>query len=266
MAHLNQARQPQKSAKGREERAARVAARRREIVLFTLLFLLIVALAFAGCADKKTAVKDFDADENTSFEASVRKGAKPQPDPEVAVIETADYGNIAIELYSNIAPEMVGRFRKLIKEAFYDGTTFHRINPQAGIIQGGDPFSKDNDPVNDGMGDSPYPNVRGEFSDVPYERGIVGAARRGATPALGGRAGLTEAAARDTANCQFFITLKRQPAFDKKYTIFGRVINGINNAEIIMGAPTEEGTERPAEKIVVKSVTLQPRSKYVPAS
>jgi peptidylprolyl isomerase len=229
-----------------------------------LIFALVVSLGFVGCAGKKTAVKDFDAENETdpALEASVKKGVKPQPDPEVAVIETADYGNIVIELYSNVAPKMVERFRKLIQEGFYNGTTFHRIDAELGLIQGGDPLSKDDDPLNDGSGDSPYANVPGEFSDLPFDRGTVGAARRGATPEFAGRPGLTETQARETANCQFFITLKRETQFDRDYTVFGRVIGGISNAEIIMGAPVESGTERPADKIVIKSITLQPRSKF----
>ncbi|MEP6924670.1 MAG: peptidylprolyl isomerase, partial [Pyrinomonadaceae bacterium] len=81
--------------------------------------------------------------------------------------------------------------------------------------------------------------------------GFVGAARRGA----GG--GLTEQQGWDTANCQFFITLKRQPAFDKRYTVFGKVIEGLNEARIIAGAPTAAGGERPTEKIIIKSITIQ---------
>jgi cyclophilin family peptidyl-prolyl cis-trans isomerase len=184
---------------------------------------------------------------------NLKKGVKPEPDAEVAVIEMQNpgYGRIVIELYPNIAPQMVARFKQLINEGFYNGTTFHRIDTELGIIQGGDPFSKDNIPGNEGAGDSPYPNVPGEFSDLPYERGTLGAARKG------GGAGMSEEQAYNTANCQFFITLKRQPAFDKRYTVFGKVIEGLNNAEVIMGAPVEEGTERPSDPIVIKSITLQ---------
>jgi cyclophilin family peptidyl-prolyl cis-trans isomerase len=73
---------------------------------------------------------------------------------------------------------------------------------------------------------------------------------------------LTEEEARNTSNCQFFITLKREPQFDEEYIVFGSVIEGISNADVIAGAPVVPGTERPAQKIVIKSVTLQPRSKY----
>jgi cyclophilin family peptidyl-prolyl cis-trans isomerase len=100
-----------------------------------------------------------------------------------------------------------------------------------------------------------------EFSDIPYERGIVGAARQGANPDFD----ITEEQARNTGNCQFYITLRRVQGFDGKYTVFGRVIEGINNADVIAGAPVEPPTPRkpeasqPSEKIIVKSITLQPR-------
>ncbi|MEP6570951.1 MAG: peptidylprolyl isomerase [Acidobacteriota bacterium] len=207
-------------------------------------------------------MKDFDAGKDPAARSDVKRDLKPQTDEQVAVISTADYGDIVIELYPNIAPHMVERFKKLIQEGFYNGTAFHRVNAAARLIQGGDPLSKDNDPDNDGSGDSPYANVPGEFSDVPFERGTVGAARRGAAPEFNGRAAVTEKQARDTANCQFFITLAPAPQFDEDYTVFGKVIVGIANAEIIMRAPVVLETERPAEKIIVKSITLQPRSKY----
>jgi cyclophilin family peptidyl-prolyl cis-trans isomerase len=203
-----------------------------------------LALSAASCG-KKEATKDFDA----GGEAGVKKGVKPEADSQAAVVET-DYGRIVIELYPNLAPKMVERFKKLASEGFYNGTTIHRIDPNLGIIQGGDPNSKDDDPANDGAGNSPYPNVPAEFSDVFYERGIVGAARAGDI---------------NSANCQFFITLKRQPAFEQpgnRYTVFGRVIEGLNNADVISAAPVAEGTERPADKVLVKSVTLAPRGNF----
>jgi cyclophilin family peptidyl-prolyl cis-trans isomerase len=222
-----------------------------------IFFSLFLVLA-VGCGNKNAVNSS-----NANSEANLKKGVKPVADSEVAVIEMENpaYGKIVMELYPNIAPKMVERFKQLIKEGFYNGTTFHRVDPQLGIIQGGDPLSKDDNPDNDGTGDSKYPNVPGEFSDVPYERGIVGAARKGANP----RMGLSDEQARDTGNCQFYITLKRVPPFDGNYTVFGRVIEGMNNADVIANAPTESsdpeapGASRPAEKIVIKSITLQPR-------
>ncbi len=215
---------------------------------------LIIVIAFllfsiTACNQTTSTTNSKDSDTDTSG-AKVKSGVKPQPDSEVAVIETQDYGRIVIELYSNIAPQHVERFKKLINEKFFDGTAIHRIDPNLGIIQGGDPLTKGGNPQAWGTGNSPYPNVPAEFSDIPYERGTLGAAR---TSDVNG------------ANCQWFITLKKQPAFDKKYTVFGKVIDGIKNAEVIMTAPTQQGSERPADKVVIKSVTLQPRSNF-PAS
>jgi cyclophilin family peptidyl-prolyl cis-trans isomerase len=231
-------------------------SRRARLIVFVLCFVLALAgLACKGSSNSNS--KDFDTGEEMGKDPpNLKKGVKPEPDAEVAVIEMQDpgYGRIVIELYPNVAPQMVARFKQLIKDGFYNGTTFHRIDPELGIIQGGDPLSKDNNPANDGTGDSPLPNVTGEFSDIPYERGTLGAARKGASPPT-----VTEEQAYNTANCQFFITLKRQPAFDKRYTVFGKVIEGLNNAEVIMGAPTDEGTPHPSDRIIIKSITLQPR-------
>jgi len=213
--------------------------RRWAIALLCLAFAL-AALACGQGSNSNSAAGDADG-------ANVKMGIKPEADAEAAVIET-DFGRIVIELYPNVAPQMVARFKKLAGEGFYNGTAIHRIDPELGIIQGGDPNSKDSNPANDGMGSSPEPNVPAEFSDIEYERGTVGAAR---------------SQAEDSANCQFYITLKRQPAFDKRYTVFGRVIEGINNADIISTAPLADGAQdRPADKILVKSITLAPRANF----
>lgn len=223
---------------------------------------LLLALASSACNSREAPVGNANTGPVAAARSDVKKGIAPQPDEQVAVIETADFGKIVIELYPNIAPQMVERFKKLIAEGFYNGTAFHRIDAASGLIQGGDPLSKDDNPNNDGTGDSSYPNVPGEFSDIPFERGTLGAARRGASPEFAGRAALTEAQARNTANCQFFIMLRSAPQYDEDYTVFGRVIDGITTAEIIMRAPVVQGTDRPADKMVVKSVTLEPRAKY----
>jgi cyclophilin family peptidyl-prolyl cis-trans isomerase len=218
------------------------------------LFAIILTLTLFGCRT------NISTEDDNSFK--VRTGVKPIANAQVAVIETENYGEIVIELYPNIAPLMVERFKKLVHEGFYDGTTFHRINAQSGLIQGGDPLSRDSNPENDGYGDSQYPNVPGEFSDVPFDRGSVGAARREASVAGEGPPGMSEGQARHSANCQFFITLRREPDYDEDYTLFGRIIAGLGNAEIIMRAPVEPETEVPADKIIIKRITLQDRAKY----
>jgi len=197
---------------------------------------------------KRKAERDTAVDaKNIKGTATSIANPKLQPDIEVAVLET-DYGKIVIELYPKLAPQMVARFKKLISEGFYNETTFHRTSPSLGIIQGGDPNSKDTDPTNDGYGKSPYPNLPAEFSTIPYTRGIVGAARANEP---------------NSANSQFFIMLKRQSFFDNKYTVFGRVIEGLNNAYIISISQTKTGTERPEDPVVVKRISLQPRKKFI---
>jgi cyclophilin family peptidyl-prolyl cis-trans isomerase len=214
-----------------------------------ILFLCCAALALAASCGGGQQSKTYDDGDEAAANSNVKQGVKPEPDAEAAVIET-DYGRIVVELYPNIAPKMVERFKTLTREGFYNGTAFHRINPQAGVVQGGDPNSKDDDPSNDGMGGSPYPDVPAEFSDILFDTGIVGAARSQDI---------------NSANSQFYITLKRVPGWDGKYTVFGKVIEGMNIAQDIARAPTRPApySENPADKIVVKSITLQPRANFV---
>ena len=205
----------------------------------TIYFLLLIS-AFAVACDNSPS-----AGNRTGAAPEVKKGVAPVADDEIAVIEMENapaYGTIKIELYSNIAPKMVERFKELAREGVYDGTTFHRINQS--VIQGGDPNSKDADPSNDGTGRSTKPNVPAEFSDIPYDTGIVGAARSQDF---------------NSANSQFFITLKREAGFDNKYTIFGKVIEGMNNVSTIAGVQPKQG-ERPIEAVKIKTVRIEPKT------
>ncbi|HEX8285695.1 MAG TPA: peptidylprolyl isomerase [Pyrinomonadaceae bacterium] len=226
-----------------------------------------VGLASCGGDGAAERTKVYDEAEGAGG-AEVRRGVKPEPDAEAAVLEVesngVSYGRIVIELYPNVAPKMVERFKTLVREGFYDGTAFHRINPRTGVVQGGDPNSKDDDPANDGAGDSPYTDLPAEFSDIPFDTGTVGAARQGERPAVGGLPALSEKDAVNTANCQFYITLRRVPQWDAKYTVFGKVVEGMANAQIIAGAPTRPApyAENPADKIVIKRATLQPRANF----
>jgi cyclophilin family peptidyl-prolyl cis-trans isomerase len=226
--------------------------RRYKVKTFaTLLACAVSALCLASCGGGagQTNSKSYD---DPATDANVKRNVKPEPDAQAVVLEVESggfsYGKIVIELYPNVAPQMVERFKKLVQEGFYNGTAFHRVNPSTGVVQGGDPNSKDDDPSNDGMGGSPYGDVPAEFSDIPYERGVVGAARSSEI---------------NSANSQFFITLRRVPQWDNNYTVFGRVIQGMDNAQAIAGAPVRPGSENPADKIVIKSATLQPRADFV---
>ena len=205
--------------------------------LGTILISAALAFSLSACSGGTSNTSNNKAPE-------IKKGVQPVADKEIAVIElenSAAYGTIKIELYSNIAPKMVEQFKALAKEGVYDGTTFHRINQS--VIQGGDPLSKDDDPTNDGTGKSSKPNVVAEFSDIPYDTGFVGAAR---------------GPDNNSANSQFFITLKREPGFDNRYTIFGKVIEGMNNVRTISGVQPKDG-ERPVEPVRIKTIRIEPK-------
>jgi len=212
-----------------------------------------LALCFASCKGGDVGLTQSNSNGATaSADSNVKRGARPEPDSQAVVLEVESggfsYGRIVIELYPNVAPKMVERFKRLVQEGFYNGTAFHRVSTATGVVQGGDPNSKDNDPSNDGMGGSSYEDVPAEFSDIPFDRGIVGAARSQDI---------------NSANSQFYITLRRVPMWDGKYTVFGRVIEGMDTAQTIAGAPTQPAyPENPADKIVIKSATLQPRANF----
>ena len=134
----------------------------------------------------------------------------------VAVISTND-GDIVVRLLPELAPSTVAQFVELARSGFYMRTTFHYVSP--GFILGGDPFSKDNDPLNDGLGNS-REWIEAEFhEEYPVKRGSVGMMRKDADPG--------------SSSCQFFIVLKRKPEWDGKYNIFGEVLEGIDRKSVV---------------------------------
>lgn len=167
---------------------------------------------------------------------------------EVAVIET-NYGKIVIEFFPDVAPKHVENFKELVRENFYDGTKIHRLvkNQNRPIaIQGGDPNTINGDPSTWGQGQPGQKTVPAEFSrTLSHERGIVSAARKNNDV--------------NSATSQFFICTAANPSWNGQYSIFGRVIEGMNVVDSIANAPLIQGTDRPADPVVINKITLVKR-------
>ncbi len=157
-----------------------------------------------------------------------------QPAPR-AIIETR-FGEIELELLSDVAPGHVKNFTDLAKKGFYDGTTFHRVIPGF-MIQGGDPNTRDAKGSRDrhGTGGPGY-NIKAEFNETPHKRGVLSMAR---------------AQSPDSAGCQFFIVVKDSGFLDRQYTAFGRVTRGIEVADQVVNAP-RDARDNPLERIEMK--------------
>jgi peptidylprolyl isomerase len=117
-------------------------------------------------------------------------------------------GTVVIELFPEESPFTCLSFARLMEKQFYDGLRFHRVVPNF-VVQGGDPRG-------DGWGGPGY-SIRSEFGYRGYDRGMVGVASAG----------------KDTEGCQFFITHSRTPHLDGRYTIFGRVVEGMEIVDLI---------------------------------
>ena len=169
---------------------------------------------------------------------------------EVAVLET-NYGRIVIEFYPDEAPKHVANFKELARERFYDGTKIHRLAKDKAnkviAIQGGDPNTINGDPSTWGMGQPDQKTVPAEFSKtLKHERGTLSAARKAEDV--------------NSASSQFFICVAPNPQWDGQYTIYGRVIQGMNVVDAIARAPMIARTEKPADPVVVNRVYITKRS------
>jgi len=182
------------------------------------------------------------------------KPAKPAPTPaplfttpltleqmsgKQAVIETAA-GRIVIDLLPEKAPNHVGYFIKLAQEGAYNGTTFHRLI-RHGIIQGGDPLSKD--PAKAAQYGT------GGLKMLAFEPG-AGSHVRGAVSSV------LVPGNRDSAGAQFFICVTPQAALDGQFTVFGRVVEGIGVVTLISEAPVD-AAGKAAQRIEMTSVTIR---------
>ena len=156
-----------------------------------------------------------------------------------AVVRTS-MGTFVIDLRPDLAPNHVGYVMKLAADGTYKGTTFHRLIKR-GIIQGGDPLSRD--PAKKSQyGTGGLGVLQAEHSDEPFTRGAVAAVIRPGQP--------------DSAGSQFFVCVSDQPALAGQYTIFGRVSEGMDVVEKISDAPTDE-KGAPSDRIEILDVAIR---------
>ncbi len=140
-------------------------------------------------------------------------------------------GDMTLKFFPDVAPNHVNSFIELAKKGFYNGTTFHRIVPGF-VIQGGDPNSKNPDRSTHGTGGPGY-NLKAEFSATHHKRGTLSMAR---------------AAHPDSAGSQFFICAADIPSLDRKYTVFGEVVKGLDVVDKIVSQP-RDSKDNPNERI-----------------
>ena len=131
--------------------------------------------------------------------------------------ENPPIGKVIIKLYPDVAPKHVAQITILAKEGFYDGIIFHRV------IEGF--MAQTGDPTGTGMGGSDLPDIRAEFSDEPFVRGTLGMARSQHP---------------DSANSQFFICFEESSFLNGQYTVFGKVVEGMEYIDKVMrGEPPD---------------------------
>jgi len=170
-----------------------------------LLFLMFSVLAFGSLQAQNTALNKQD----------------------ILYIDLKS-GRVAIQLRPDLAPRHVARIKKLARDGFYDGVVFHRV--LAGFM------AQTGDPGGTGMGGSKHPDLKAEFSQEPFRRGTVGAAR---TPDP------------DSANSQFFICLEAAPNLNGQYTVWGQVIRGMERVDAIkLGDPAQNGLVAHPDKML----------------
>ncbi len=154
--------------------------------------------------------------------------ADAAPYPENSLVMELAHGRVVIQMLPEVAPSHVARIKELTRQGFYDGLVFHRV--MDGFM------AQTGDPTGTGRGGSGQ-NIKAEFSSEPYLRGTIGMAR---------------AQSPDSADSQFFITLAPARFLDNNYTVWGRVIEGMEHVDRIKKAPPgrESGQVDDPDKIL----------------
>ncbi len=149
-------------------------------------------------------------------------------------------GEVKIELFEDVAPNHVKRIKELANSGKYDNVVFHRVidgfMAQTGDVKFGNSESKEFDLRRAGMGGSDFPDLKQEFNNLPHERGTLSMAR---------------AQDPDSANSQFFICFQPAPFLDRQYTVFGKVIEGMEFVDKIKrGDQNNNGAVTDPDKII----------------
>ena len=164
---------------------------------------------------------------------------KPTLAKEDTMILKLKDGNVIIELFSDKAPNHVKRFKQLSKEKKYDGVVFHRVidgfMAQTGDVEYGNSNLDTYDIQRAGTGGSEYPDLKAEFSNIPHERGTLSMARS-SDP--------------NSANSQFFICFKASPSLDRQYTVFGKVVQGMEFVDLIKRGEGSNGKVSDPDQII----------------
>ena len=152
-------------------------------------------------------------------------------------------GEVLIELFEDVAPNHVQRIKQLAKEKKYDGVVFHRViegfMAQTGDVQFGKLNSENYDLARAGTGGSEYPDLKAEFSNIAHERGSLSMARSSDI---------------NSANSQFFICFKSAAHLDRQYTVFGKVIQGMEFVDLIKKGKGSSGLVSSPDTIVSLSL------------
>ena len=164
---------------------------------------------------------------------------KPTLAKEDTMILKLKDGNVIIELFNDLAPNHVKRFKQLSKEKKYDGVVFHRVidgfMAQTGDVEYGNSNLDTYDIQRAGTGGSEYPDLKAEFSNIPHERGTLSMARS-SDP--------------NSANSQFFICFKASPSLDRQYTVFGKVVQGMEFVDLIKRGEGSNGEVSDPDQII----------------
>jgi cyclophilin family peptidyl-prolyl cis-trans isomerase len=183
---------------------------------------MIARVLFSLSALALVAAKPIAAEVPQKAMLSIIAPAEVANDPSNKLtLDLSTGGRVVIMLRPDAAPAHVDRIKSLVSQGFYNGLAFHRVVPGF-MAQGGDPKGT-------GEGGSALPDLKAEFNTLPFLRGTVGAAR---------------ADSPDSANSQFFIMFAPNASLNDKYTVFGRVIEGMDAVDkMAPGEPPEQPTK-----------------------